>query len=455
MREHVKRKVIEIGRTFDFLLRTEDLRVGEVGGGGLGFLGCCVAPSAAFLLTYGLKGGLSLWRYDGCSEAAPAVCLSGHVGRVADVAWSPDGAFLLSAGGSDQTCRVHAPWRREWHEVARPQIHGYDLVAVAPLGRLSYACASEEKAVRLFDAPKAFERGLERLAGGPAGPEGEQLEAVTAPALGLSNKAAAGAGAKLWAFPPPEDFLASGSLWPEARKLFGLGKEVFALDATEDLVAAAASARTAEEAAVLVWRREGGAAQRLEGHKLTVTALRFAPGPQPDPLLLSVSRDRSWRLWRREDGAFRLLRAAPKAGHARVIWAAAWGPRGDRFFTASRDKTVAAWSAVDEEPGPLGRSFAAGDAVTALDAAPRELPSGETLLAAGMESGALVLLAWGPGGFREVLRPAESHPGRVTRLRFRPGPHEDRVQVASAGEDSLVLLHSCRVTDLGGNKSLD
>lgn len=210
-----------------FFRRTEDLRVGEVGGGGLGFLGCCVSPSCDLLLAYGLKGGLSLWRRDAAS-ASVTVGLTGHVGRVADVAWSPDGVFLLSAGGSDQSVRIHALWQREWHEVARPQIHGYDLAAVAPLGPRSYACGAEEKTVRLFDAPRSFSRGLARLQGGGAAgdeAEAEAEETVMAPALGLSNKVGRGS-AKLWDFPPPEDALSGGSLWPEARKLFGLGREV-------------------------------------------------------------------------------------------------------------------------------------------------------------------------------------------------------------------------------------
>lgn len=225
--------------------------------------------------------------------------------------------------------------------------------------------------------------------------------------------------------------------------------QVFALDARGEVVAAAASAKNVEEAAVLVWRRGGGAAQQLEGHKLTVTELRFAPGHEAR-LLLSVSRDRSWRLWRREAENFGLWRESPRSGgHGRVIWAAAWAPSGRHFFTASRDKTILAWSAQEEDTTqPQGTSFVAEDAVTALDAAPQLLPRGDVLLGAGLESGALLLLAWGHDGFRELLRANPSQSSRVTKLRFRPGVPQERPQVASSGEDHLVLLHNFDLTDL-------
>jgi elongator complex protein 2 len=71
---------------------------------------------------------------------------SGHFGPVADVSWGADGLYCISAS-EDATTRVWAPCERapllassscsqegalpQWHEVGRPQIHGYAMVAVA------------------------------------------------------------------------------------------------------------------------------------------------------------------------------------------------------------------------------------------------------------------------------------------------------------------------------------
>jgi elongator complex protein 2 len=45
-----------------------------------------------------------------------------------------------------------------WNEIARPQIHGYDLNCVSFINnRLHrFASGAEEKVIRVFDAPRAF-----------------------------------------------------------------------------------------------------------------------------------------------------------------------------------------------------------------------------------------------------------------------------------------------------------
>lgn len=52
----------------------------------------------------------------------PRHSLGGHFGPVVDLAWSPDGAILLSAS-LDQTARITAlSAQGKWLEVARPQV---------------------------------------------------------------------------------------------------------------------------------------------------------------------------------------------------------------------------------------------------------------------------------------------------------------------------------------------
>ena len=83
----------------------------------------------------------------------------------------------------------------------------------------------------------------------------------------------------------------------------------------------------------------------LEGHTLSITRVQFSADGQ---YLLTASRDRSWRLFRRDaDGTFVPL--AGERAHARIVWDCAWSPRPSShlFATASRDKTVRLWR-IDE-----------------------------------------------------------------------------------------------------------
>lgn len=115
----------------------------------------------------------------------------------------------------DQTTRIHGPVGplRIWHELARPQVHGYDLTDAAFVGpgALRLVSTAEEKIARVFDAPKGFVRVVRAL--GTVEWENEQAGEVSntcsmglelkwlkasrpagasLPPLGLSNKATDG-----------------------------------------------------------------------------------------------------------------------------------------------------------------------------------------------------------------------------------------------------------------------
>jgi elongator complex protein 2 len=78
----------------------------------------------------------------------------------------------------DQTSRIHGPWRRDlsssptspssvssetWHEISRPQVHGYDIVGAVFLDSLRFVSVADEKVARVFEAPKLFVRTLTAL----------------------------------------------------------------------------------------------------------------------------------------------------------------------------------------------------------------------------------------------------------------------------------------------------
>lgn len=63
----------------------------------------------------------------------------------------------------DQTTRIHGAIPNKtvdvtpsWHEVSRPQVHGYDLLGVTFLDALRFVSIADEKVARVFEAPRGF-----------------------------------------------------------------------------------------------------------------------------------------------------------------------------------------------------------------------------------------------------------------------------------------------------------
>ena len=70
----------------------ETVRVGEVGGNTLGFLGCAISPCGSYLIGYSFTGSLHLWRRrEGGGDWEPGVVPGGHFGPVEDLDWDVDG----------------------------------------------------------------------------------------------------------------------------------------------------------------------------------------------------------------------------------------------------------------------------------------------------------------------------------------------------------------------------
>lgn len=162
-------------------------RFGDVGGQRLGgFVGSLWAQGGQEALAWGWAGGWRRWacKNMGYNEAdedwQELGAISGHKGPVKGLAWSPNGEYLISAGYTfplslslslaftqpayrvDQTTRIFGELyhsdksKRTWHEIARPQIHGYDLLDAVFLDPLKFVSIADEKVVRVFEAPRNF-----------------------------------------------------------------------------------------------------------------------------------------------------------------------------------------------------------------------------------------------------------------------------------------------------------
>ncbi|KAK7695632.1 hypothetical protein QCA50_000268 [Cerrena zonata] len=342
-------------------------RFGDIGGQRLGgFVGGLWAQGGLEVIAWGWNGGWRRWRckdeekstntYENWYETG---AITGHAGPVKGLSWSPNGEYFITSS-SDQTTRIHGPVTGSedatpsWHELSRPQVHGYDLIDAAFLDATRFTSIADEKVARVFEAPREFIDLVHNL--GVASLAVDKMErprAATVPPLGLSNKAVeASQGAEApMEFDstrnhrrPFEGELAATTLWPEIEKVFGHGYESIslAISSNKKLAATACKATSPEHAVIRVydtdkWQPFG---VPIPGHTLTVTRIAFSPD---DQFILSVSRDRSWYLSKREENNAGYVAVAADKSHARIIWDCAWANEGDIFATASRDKTVKVW----------------------------------------------------------------------------------------------------------------
>uniref|UniRef100_A0A8D0HEF3 Elongator complex protein 2 n=1 Tax=Sphenodon punctatus TaxID=8508 RepID=A0A8D0HEF3_SPHPU len=459
----------------------EKVRVGEVGGNTLGFLDCQFSPDGSMMLAHAFHGALHLWKQES-REWMPAVVISGHFNSVQDVKWDPEGEFVITVG-ADQTTRIFAPWKKKhqvtWHEIARPQVHGYDLQCVVMTGRFQFVSGADEKVLRVFTAPRNFVENFSSITGVSVEKLLNELpEGAAVPALGLSNKAVFQGktcvpGEKYcteWkrtflAEPPTEDHLLQNTLWPEVQKLYGHGYEIFCLTCnnSKTVIASACKASKKEHAIIILWSTTTWRQlQSLPFHSLTVTQMAFSPD---DKFLLSVSRDRKWSLWKNKytnptplEPEYSLFVHTDQntAVHSRIIWCCDWTPDSKYFITGSRDKkvTITKGSLLVMQNGPdaivpCSSVLNVGDSVTAVSISPGLAPDGSYVVAVGSESGKVTLYTWKPREKPESLDwkkcietdTSQSHTLAVKKLCWRG-------HVGKAGEDTLdgsewLQLASC------------
>jgi elongator complex protein 2 len=495
-------------------------RVGTTGGNTLGFYGCAFGNECTTIIGHGYTGELHMWHQKSNESAAapsssvgvydnewvPAVTVSGHRGAVVDCDWeSPNGGYLVSAS-TDQTVRLFAPWQRRqadaagWHELARPQVHGYNMTCLAfvksatPLHK--YASAAEEKVVRVFEAPQSFVRNLAAASAVDVDMSafGDRPLGANMPALGLSNKplfddqekeeervddddddddndgngrARAAVDRRAAAVklrgnkegeqaqpvlldnaPPVEAELMQRTLWAEERKLYGHPNHMLCVASSHcgDLLASACRASQASEAHLILWRTDTWKqVAMLPAHKLSVTQLEFSPD---DTLLASVSRDRTLSIFERAAGSddigdYQVI-ARVKA-HERIIWSCSWSHDSRLLATAARDKRVKIWMRTGDNRWATVARFSFKSAATACAFSPADGDASSShTLAIGLESGVVALAVFSVADDGESKTdsltplPVElTHCDAVRRIRWR-----NASQLATCSLDHSVRIFS-------------
>ncbi|KAK9326298.1 quinon protein alcohol dehydrogenase-like superfamily [Lipomyces orientalis] len=461
-------------------------------------------PVPRWIATIGKSGGWRVWTAESEIERwTPKVAITGHAREATGLAWAPGGEYLLTTS-LDQTTRLLAEWKpsgseesKGWHEFARPQIHGYDMIAITSLSSTEFVSAGDEKVLRVFEMPRSVAQVLNSLCGfNPSRSkeiDDDKLlpDAASVPSLGLSNKSVAVSSAsgnqeddeeqddtlvdsssysslRTLTTPPLESQLQRHTLFPEIDKLYGHGYEIssVAVSHSGNLLATTCRANSTTHAVIRLFDTTTWHEIKpplAEAHALTVTALMFS---HDDRYLLSVGRDRLFVVWEHNDDSAREVtgyyQTQYKAlrGHTRIIWDGAWAPPGLAdgaleyvFATASRDKTVKIWTS----DGPsswaprLVQRFE--DAVTAVDFWPT-LVSGETraLLAVGLDNGSIFVYTLSARPERllkleqlialdQKLTPSLS----ISQISWRPrltGAEESVYDMAVASDDSSIRIYS-------------
>ncbi|KAH0549453.1 probable elongator complex protein 2 [Cotesia glomerata] len=463
----------------------ETVKLGKVGGNSLGFYGCKFNSDGSSVLAQGYQGTFHLWRYnEEIKKWYPRSGPTGHFSEVTDLHWEPRGRYLLTTS-LDQTTRIHVPWpckksssSSNWHEIARPQIHGYDINCLTILNSTMFCSGADEKVIRVFKAPAGFSEALSAEDWSKALNMTDSSASV--PALGLTNKTSQEQHQYLNTSdinehdnndgnfikrPPTEEEIIRYTLWPELEKLYGHGYELFSIAARSDgkLIATACKSTSPEHSAIILWSTETWAQiGKLMSHRLTVTQLEFSPDGK---YLLSVSRDRRWSLFEADSSgdnlSYNLVACSPaKSLHTRIIWCCSWSHDSKYFATGSRDGKVGLWKVDqlenDQNILPVESLEFPDASVTALDFY-NDFIDDSYVLAIGFEDGTIQLQTI-PQNFLDrkmyniesewvcwiKLDNTEAHHKTVKRLAFRPTIKNNNcdIELASCGADKAVKIYN-------------
>ncbi|MGK7873783.1 MAG: toll/interleukin-1 receptor domain-containing protein [Xenococcaceae cyanobacterium] len=259
----------------------------------------------------------------------PRQILRGHKQLVLDIALSPKGEFLASAG-ADQTINL---WDTQGKLLATLTGHGEPIrdVDISPDGKMM-ASASDDKTIRLWDIDQT---------------EGLQ---VTFNRLFIEHESEV----YQIAFSPDSQVLASvgkdrqvilrylkpvGQGSTGTLKLSGHTEAVRSVAFSPDgkLLASAG-----DDKLIKLWKIDRGKALKamlyktLEGHQRRILDIAFSPDGQ---LLASASRDDTVKLWRLDGTLVTTLR-----GHTDSVFGLEFSPDGQFLASGSGDRRVVLWN---------------------------------------------------------------------------------------------------------------
>jgi len=375
--------------------------------------------------------------------------LSGHTDIVGSVAFSPDGAQVVT-GSRDTTAGL-------WDAATGDEIRWFEghtssvtSVAFSPDGT-QVLTGSVDNTARLWDAAtgdeiRSFEGHMDSVSSVAFSPNGTQL---------LTGQ---GSRARLWdaqtgneirvfeghtssvlsvAFSPDGKQVLTGSwdntarLWDtatgtEIRSFLGHTSAVrsvaFSPDGTQVLTGAGRS-ELGDFTARLWNAATGDEIRSFEGHTEIVQSVVFSPNGAH---VLTSSSDSTAKLWDADSGT--LVHSITK-GHTDTVHSVAFSPDGAQVLTGSRDKTAKLW---DPDTGEEIRPFDSHeDSVTSVAFSP---DGAQVLTGLGYSRGKTAKL-WDKATGEEI-RSFEGHTSVIQAVAFSP----DGTQVLTGSGDRTVRL---------------
>jgi WD40 repeat protein len=276
------------------------------------------SPDRRRLASAGLDGTVRIWDVDAAGRQTGV--LDGHGCAVRSVAWSPDGGRLAS-GADDGRVRI---WDGAAPAKPRAVFSGHQAsvwsVAWSPDGR-RVASSGSDSTVRVWDLD-AKERPARVL----TGHEGSVWSVAWSPD-GL-RLASGGADRTVRVWPLIDEFeerpavLGSHDGWAWSVAWSPDGRQV----------------ASAGDRSVRIWDAvaTGGSAARLTAHDGLVWSVAWSPDGR---CLASGSADHTVRVWDLE----RPDEPAVMTGHEDHVWSVAWSPDGRRVISGAHDETVRVW----------------------------------------------------------------------------------------------------------------
>jgi WD40 repeat protein len=360
------------------------------------------SPDGRRLASCGLDGSLRIWQTDAAGRQVAT--LGGQMGALRSVAWSPDGRRVAS-GGDDGVVRV-------WDIVAAgadpAELDGHEAsvwsVAWSPDGR-RLASAGSDATVRLWE-PDGVDQLIEVLRGHRGSvwsvawsPDGDRL------ASGGADRTV-----RMWAADAPAEppvLLGSHNGWAWAVAWSADGGRV----------------ASGGDQTVLVWEPDvpGRPAARLTGHEGLVWAVAWSPDGRR---LASGSSDGTVRVWDPDGSGAQVV----LAGHDWHVWSVAWSPDGRRLTSGSHDETVRVW-----EPDAGDRRPVAAAALMRWVWSVAWSPDGRQLVT-GAEDGAILM--WDPDASDTPPHAVANVDGGVWSVAWSP----DGRRLAAAGADRVVRV---------------
>ncbi len=357
-------------------------------------------PDGKRVVSAGKGGTILLWDATTGEELS---ALKGHEGRIDGLAVSPDGSSIASAG-SDAKVRLWDAKSGDIIHTISGHLGAINGLAFSPTGD-RIASASVDKTVKVWD-PKSGEEiftvsgHTASVVGVAFSPDGKQLASTSSGDTTI----------RIWDSRTGEQIKVVHHPYPEVRRL------AFSPDGTR-LAAVTYSVCMLWD--TQTWEHLG----QVSRHNRIVRCVAYSP----DGTQLATAGDSTEiKIWDTRTG--NLINTLN--GHAKTVWGVAFSPDGTRLVSGSRDGTVRIWSTHGDNDLTLGGHSGFVHCVA--------FSSDGRQLASGSESVILRHAQTGDAKFR-----LNGHTAKVNELSFSP----NGTRLASASDDNTVRLWNTETGD--------